>query len=309
MIPTFKLASRLAFVFLIAAISSTASPPSARAEWRSQFKELTFGAVRVENLSTSRSQWTPVANFLSERLGVPVTFRYASDYAGVILAFQQGHIQGAYFGAAQFALLQRVSKGIAEALVAEINVYGSPGAQSIIVVKQENPIQALADLKGKTIAFPDPNSGTGYIVPSFHLARLGYMDKGFFGQTGFVGTHEGGILAVVKGQYDAATTFRYTESFGLPDRMAQKGLISKDAVRTIWNSNFIPTGPFAVRKDLPADLKAELAAAFLEMPTEITKSAGGSEWASWRRVTDKDYTEIVEIMEDNDRRRQRASDR
>jgi phosphonate transport system substrate-binding protein len=93
----------------------------------------------------------------------------------------------------------------------------------------------------------------------------------------------------------------------MPDRMAQKGLIPKDAVRTIWNSNFIPTGPFAVRKDLPAELKAELADAFLEMPADITKAAGGSEWASWRKVSDGDYVEIIEIMAENERRRKEAA--
>jgi phosphonate transport system substrate-binding protein len=307
MTPILKLASRLALSALVAACASTAGLQTARSDWRGQYPSLTFGAVRVENLSTSRSQWDPLAKFLSERLHVPVTFKYASDYAGVVLAFNTGHVHGAYLGAAQYALLQKVSNGAAEPLVAEINVYGSPGAQSIIVVKNESPIHALSDLKGKKIAFPDPNSGTGYIVPSFYLAKMGYMEKGFFAHTNFVGTHEGGILAVVKGQFDAATTFRYSESFGMPDRMAQKGLIPKDAVRTIWNSNFIPTGPFAVRKDLPAELKAELADAFLEMPADITKAAGGSEWASWRKVSDGDYVEIIEIMAENERRRKEAA--
>jgi len=301
-----KRTSRLGAAVLAALIVAMA-PRAAHADWRNQYPSLTFGAVRLENLSTSRSQWNPLAAFLSERLRVPVTFRYASDYTGVILAFRDNHIQGAYFGAAQYALLQKLSNGVAEPLVAENNIYGSPGAQSIIVVKTDSAIQALADLKGKSIAFPDPNSGTGYIVPSFHLAKAGYMDKGFFAHTGFAGTHEGGVLAVVKGQYDAAATFRYSDAFGMPDRMADKGLIPKGAVRVIWNSNFIPTGPFAVRKDLPGELKAELSNAFLEMPTEITRSAGGSEWASWRKVTDIDYVEIIEIMDENDQRRKRAS--
>jgi phosphonate transport system substrate-binding protein len=212
-------------------------------------------------------------------------------------------VHAAHYGAAQYATLFQVSQGNVEPLLAEINVDGSLGFQSIIVVRAESGVRALEDLRGKTLAFPDPNSTSGYLLPAYYLEQAGYMAPGFFAKTGFAGNHENAVLAVLAGTYEAAATYRLTEQLTLPSRMEEKGMIPKNAVRIIWHSPLFTNGPFAVRKDLPSGLKVELAQAMLRMPEPVLKGIGAGRWAGFRQVTHEDYREFLTILEANQRAR------
>ena len=45
---------------------------------------------------------------------------------------------------------------------------------TVIVVRQDSGIETLGDLKGQMIAFEDPGSTSGYIMPKAHLLEEGY---------------------------------------------------------------------------------------------------------------------------------------
>jgi phosphonate transport system substrate-binding protein len=275
------------------------------ADWRATYPELTFGVASVDSLATTASRWDPLGAYLTKALGVPTRMRYATDYAGIIEAVRAGQIQGAHFGAAQYALLFKTSGGNAEPLVKEINAYGTPGYQSIIIVRADSGLNSVEGLKGRTLAFPDPNSTSGYVVPTYLLGKLGYMKPGFFGRTGFAGNHEQAILAVANKTYDAAATFRYSDAASQPSRLVEKGMIPAGAVRAIWNSDFIPDGPFAIRKELPAALKAELATAFIRMPADVMKAVSAGQWKGWEPASHDLYRQIIEILEANEAARRK----
>ena len=68
-------------------------------------------------------------------------------------------------------------------------------------------IKTIADLKGKTFCFVDPNSTSGYIVPRIVLAANGIDPDKDFKATQNAGSHNNVGIAVYKGDCDAGSTY------------------------------------------------------------------------------------------------------
>ena len=147
---------------------------------------------------------------------------------------------------------------------------GSTGYFSVIAVRCDSGLKSLDDLKGKTLAFADPDSTSGYAVPYFNLAKEGYDPKSYFGAVPFSGAHETGVLGVYNKQYDAAATYITNETNGIPQRMVTKGMIEDGSICTIWKSPEITSGPLAARANLPEDLIADMRQAVMDIPENDT---------------------------------------
>ena len=82
---------------------------------------------------------------------------------------------------------------------------GSTYYYSVMVVRADSGIKSLEDMKGHSLAWADPNSTSGYLIPSATLKAKGIKldDGAYFSKTGFSGGHEQGVVAVLNKQYDA----------------------------------------------------------------------------------------------------------
>jgi phosphonate transport system substrate-binding protein len=75
------------------------------------------------------------------------------------------------------------------------------------IANKASGIKTLADLKGKTFCFVDPNSTSGYIIPRIILKANGVdPDKDLKG-TQNAGSHPNVVVAVYKGDCDAGVTY------------------------------------------------------------------------------------------------------
>ena len=70
-------------------------------------------------------------------------------------------------------------------------------------------IKTMEEMKGHSLAWADPNSTSGYLIPSATLKAKGIKldDGAYFSKTGFSGGHEQGVVAVLNKQYDGAVTW------------------------------------------------------------------------------------------------------
>lgn len=263
-----------------AALTLALSLPAA-ADWRETHDSLTIGIPPIENAEEGQRRYGPFAEYLSETLGVPVTLRMASAYSGIIQAMEAGEADMAMFGAAAYASAHDVLDGDLEPLGHAVSRTGDRGYFAVIIVAADSPAQALEDLAGQTLAFADPNSASGYLVPNFYLGQMG-LGEGHFSETGFSGSHDNGILAVVRGTYDAAATWHYTEDNGAVQRMTERGEIPADAVRVIWESPLIPSDAWSVRASMSEDLKADLLEALTSFheadPERFDIVSSGGSW-------------------------------
>ena len=80
---------------------------------------------------------------------------------------------------------------------------------SVMVTRKDSGITSIEQMKGHSLAWADPNSASGYLIPSASLKASGIdlADGAYFSHTGFAGGHEQGIIAVLNKQYDACVTW------------------------------------------------------------------------------------------------------
>ena len=134
---------------------------------------------------------------------------------------------------------------------------------------------------------------------------MGKDPDNFFGNIGFAGNHEMGILAVIKGTYDASCTWYANKERNNCQRMAGKGMIDLNEIRMIWKSPLITNGPIACPDYLPEKMKEDFARAMLDWPARdpegwIAYNAPSEPGKGYMRVNHERYADFVEMTRLND---------
>src|SRR5512145_615213 len=99
---------------------------------------------------------------LGKLVGIPVRVTVASDYAAVIEALRNRSADLAFVHPGGYVLASREAKA---RIVAKNLWHGKSSFTSRIYVRRESGITSLEELRGRTIAFVDPASSSGYIYP------------------------------------------------------------------------------------------------------------------------------------------------
>ena len=250
---------RKVFVFLVAAAMAVmALSPAVQAASQPQWPDtVKIGLIPTEGGADILKRFKPLIDHLQKTLGIKVEGFSASDYAGIITAMAHKHIDFAYFGPKSYT--DAADKAGAQAVALEMNKKGQPGYYGIIISKKDSGITTMEQAKGKTFAFTDPNSTSGFLVPNILFARdLKVKPEKFFKKVSFSGSHGASILAVKNGSVQVAAT----NNIDL-DRMIEKGQASMSDYNFIWKSDLIPGAPMCARKDLPESLKAAFTGALI----------------------------------------------
>jgi phosphonate transport system substrate-binding protein len=239
-------------------------------------KEFRIGLLGGENTQDRLVRYDRFQALLSEHLKIPVKLCPAADYAGVMQGIAAGQLDAAKFGASAFAGAWLDCKCVEPIVVpqqADVSTY----YYSVMVVRADSGIKTLADMKGRTLAWADPNSTSGYLTPSASLKAQGIKldDGAYFAKTGFSGGHEQGVVAVLNRQYDAAVTWtsgqgQKAEGFsrGNLRAMVDKKMLAMSDIDIIWQSGKIPAGPWGIRAAVPAETKAAFRDFLLALPRQ-----------------------------------------
>lgn len=265
----------------LAATFAVASPALAE-----EITEFRIGLLGGENEADRLRSNECLVERYEELLGVPVKLFPAADYAGVLEGLKGGTLDYAELGSSGYAGVYLDAPEAVEPIATSEQLDGSIGYYSVMVVRADSDIESLDDMKGKSLGFADPNSTSGFLVPSTFLPQQGYPLETYFGETKFAGGHEQGVLAVLNGEVDAAVTWtskvgEYDDGFsnGNLRKMVDKGLLDMSDIRIIWTSPIIPNGPTVLRSSLPQDVKDKLTASLLSFheddPECLAQVAGG----------------------------------
>jgi phosphonate transport system substrate-binding protein len=278
-------------------------------------KELTFAVIPVESASLTTDRFGPLAKYLGDVLGIPVTLRIANDYAAVIEGQRAGNAHIAWYGPASYA--RAVMTGVkTEPLVNQRHETGVNGYYSVLWVRADSPYKSVHDLKGKTLALVDPNSTSGNNAPRFFLSKNEGITniESFFGKVFFAGSHQNALLALAQGTADAAANEYFTPSDNIPTRLAEKGLL-KDAngkalrpsdLRIVFKSDLLPDGPFSALESLPAELRQKIRQALLDLPKnnrQVFDGLSNGKDQEMVAVDAKLYEPIIEMLKFNDAHR------
>ena len=218
---------------------------------------LRFGLIPTESGTQITDRWQPLFDHIERCLNIKVRAYTASDYAGIIEAMRFKKIEAAYFGPKSYTDAHLRANGWA--IAREQRLDGSTGYYGVIITKKGSGLKTIKDLKGKTYAFNDPNSTSGYLVPmTYFLKEAKIIPEEYFSRVIFSGSHEASIMAVKMGKVDAAST----NDLDL-DREMEAGRISKDDFNIVWKSDIIPGSPLVVRGDLSYGFVMKLKKAIL----------------------------------------------
>jgi phosphonate transport system substrate-binding protein len=271
----------------------------AAVDWRQQYPTIVFGTVTGENAADRVKRYKPVEDYLSSALGVQIGWAEATDYAGIIQGMISHKVQLAHFGPASYAKAWILSRGQVVPVAEQLDQYGNKGYYSVTLVRQDSPYHSIADLKGKTYAFADPNSTSGFQAPSYFLTKEGYPPTTFFGKTLFSGSHENSVMALYHRDIDACSTWYNNASLSNPSIMAKKGMIPNGWWRVIWTSPQLPSDPWAMPTWLPQQMRDDVTKVVLDMPTKgkeafAVLSSGLSTGFAPGDV--KDYQPIIDMV-------------
>jgi phosphonate transport system substrate-binding protein len=250
-------------ILLGAAFAVLAAPAFAQ-DWKAKYPEIVFAIIPAENASGVTERYKPFIEYLSKETGTKVVLRVASDYAAVIEGQRAGNIHIGMYGPASYARAILTGAKI-EPFAIETNLDGTKGYHSVLWVKKETAFQKIDDLKGKNLCLVDPNSTSGNNVPRFAMDKMGIDPDKFFGKVTYAGSHENAVIAVQQGTCDAAFNWWNDDIESNLLRMARKNMVKAEDFRMIFKSDQIVNSPMAYLTDLPADLKAKLREAVLNV--------------------------------------------
>jgi phosphonate transport system substrate-binding protein len=297
---------------LLLTAAALLAAPAVRAQsgWRAQFRELRYGIISSENERDAIARLQGLAAYCERKLGVPMRVFRGTDYAGVVEALRASQLEFAHLGPAAYALARR---SMGERVVPLLRHRGHDGAEgyySVIFVRADSPYRSLEDLRGRSFAFADPNSASGFAAPSYFLRKEGLDPARFFSRTGFSGNHEQSVIAVLNGTFDAAATFWNNEASGNIQRMTEKGMIQPGTTRIVWRSPLIPNSPTVTRAEVPEDLRRDFVAMMQAMPQEAPEVLRqlSTNTAGFAIARHEDYADVIAMTEQNQaQRRDRRS--
>ena len=300
---------RRTFIRLAFAMLALIAPLAAHAQdWKGQVKELRIGLLGGENTSSRLARYDNFQHLLQETLGIPVKLYPAADYAGVMQAMAAGQLDLSEFSPSAFAGAWLDCKCI-EPTVVPLEKDGTVFYVAVMLTRKDSGITSIEQMKGHSLAWADPNSASGYLIPSASLKASGIdlTDGAYFSRTGFAGGHEQGIIAVLNKQYDAAVTWTSGQgdvaqgySRGAIRGMVDRGMLKMSDVNIIWKSGKIPNGPWGLRSSLPAGLKAAFTAFMLDLPKshkDIYDQIEQGSGVGYVPATMDLYKDIIELRE------------
>src|SRR5262245_56751658 len=228
-------------------------------------KEVNFGIISTDSSAALRGRWQPVLDDMAARTGVKVNAFFATDYAGVIEAMRFKKVDLAWFG--NKSAIEAVDRAGGEVFVQTLDEDGVGGYYSLLITHRDSPFKTFDDVlkRGKEINFGigDPNSTSGFAVPSYYVFSLNHIDPKTHFKTIRSANHETNLQAILNRQLDVATN--NTEQFAiLEKRMPERA----KEIRILWKSPLIASDPMVWRRDLDPEAKAKIKAFFLAYGTK-----------------------------------------
>jgi phosphonate transport system substrate-binding protein len=174
-----------------------------------------------------------------------------------------GHTDICFLCGLHYIRVTSLLEPIAAPILQGARYSGQPIYFSDIIVRADSPWQAFADLRGRSWAYNEPNSHSGYGIIRHHLVEM-KENNSFFGAVVETGWHERSILWVRSGRVDASAIDSHVLAVAFRD---DPGLRSD--LRIIGTLGPSTIQPVTVARRMPVTLKSELRHLLWEMAEDL----------------------------------------
>lgn len=224
--------------------------------------KLVLGMVPSREANAIVDSLDPIAAMLSERLVIPVETFVSTNFVGLVEAIGTGRVDIGLFGPA--ALVQAIDNYGAEVILASVR-QGATSYRAQFNVRCDSGITTFEQLRGKTIAFVDPGSASGYQFPFVTLKTTYGIDPNTEMTSIFAGSHDASALAVYNGDVDVSVTFGGSPGSDGRETIEKDYPDVKDVVCILGYSDYIPNDGAVVRKGLDPQLVQQIAQALIDI--------------------------------------------
>ena len=262
----------------------------------SQDGPICFSLVPKKNVDHQITELQPLLDLLEKRLNRQIKVIRPQSYHSVIEGILSRTIDFAILGPASYAKARaRDNQVEAFASFASKKGFITPRGSfyySVLFTVKDNRYDTWEDLKGKKIAFTDPASTSGSVIPSIYFSKeIGEALNEFFGSHIYTGSHDRSIKSVKKGYADGAFV-----SSARIDEAIEKGSLEPDQVIVLWQSKPIHSDPFVFRGGLDPSLKDQIRSVMLSSLPELDAMFKNMQMLGIEAVSDSDYQAIHEII-------------
>lgn len=241
---------------LVALLAAGGMPVAARAADRPIHLVLTPSQKPTDLLAAGED----FGRVLGQLADLPVRVTVASDYAAVIEALRNRTADLAFVHPGGYVLASREARAT---ILVKNRWHGKTSFTARLYVRRDSGLARLEDLRGKSVAFVDPASSSGYIYPMVMLIQRGLVQqrdpKTFFREVVFAGSHDAGMRALLNGHVDALA------SFDLAPEQYLKDPAERARVTWVAETPPIPEAGIAAREGLAPDVRARLRDALLRI--------------------------------------------
>jgi phosphonate transport system substrate-binding protein len=202
---------------------------------------------------------------LSHEIGEPVTLDVVPSYRALKQTLADGRAQLAW--TPPLVLADTSDGHRMTPLVVSVRA-GSSEYCSVLFVRADSKICGVHDLRGRSVAWVDRGSASGYLLPRLHLLAEGFRLDKMFGREKFVGSHGAVVRAVFDREVDVGATFGGPPNVADPDeRSGWADVEPRAEVRVIFRSLPVPADAVACADDLSPSLRIRTTAALLRLGT------------------------------------------
>jgi phosphonate transport system substrate-binding protein len=188
--------------------------------------------------------YRPLAQYLSEKLNRTVELRTVDSWEGLAKSLANGETDMALMGPWGYVLANNEAGA---QVVSTILYDDKPEYFAIIVTHPGSGIESIADLKGRTFAFGDKGSTSGYLIPRHFFMTQGIIPEKYFKRVIYT-KHQAIETQIAQGVLDAGADYNRNRN-----AMINLGLIKAEQSKIIWQSDPLPNDAFAVSRALFAD--------------------------------------------------------
>jgi phosphonate transport system substrate-binding protein len=218
-------------------------------------KELNFGIISTEASSNLKTIWEPFLAEMEAGTGLKIKAFFASDYAGIIEGMRFNKVQLAWYG--NKSAMEAVDRADGEVFIQSMSKDGEAGYYSHLIVHKDAAFNALDDVlkcdKSLDFGIGDPNSTSGFLVPTSYIFAAKKIDPKACFKTVRNANHEANGLAVANKQVNVATF--NSEAM---QRLKKTNAEAAGNLKIIWTSPLIPNDPLVWRKDLDPAAKSKI---------------------------------------------------
>ena len=212
-----------------------------------------FGVVSFYAPRMMYLKYQPLVDYLSEHTGHPWELHINTSYQQTVDELCSGQLTAAYLGPLTYV---RAHAKCGAEPVLRLQTAGRDTFRSYILVRDDSPVQELAELEGLRFGFGSALSTSSHLVPRAMLIEAG-VRLGKETECLYFEHHERAARAVLVGEADAC---------GVRDIVGERFL--ERGLRILARSQPIPNFPFVVAPHGSDEVRRQLVHALVELPKE-----------------------------------------